>query len=412
MTTLEERQKRIDDAIALREPDRIPITAGGQCYAVYNAGFTVADVTYDFEKYEQAAIKYLLQYEPDAAGIGITTPGMGPVFELMQPKNMIWPGAPGARISDNSTHQFIEYPTLLEEDMSNFVLDYSGWLLEKGLPAVSGLLEPLKHWRLGGMGPGQDVSDFASMVSTPESKNMIETLWKINDMRNDIMMKTMELNRKFEEMGFPVTGGGFALVPFDNYSDHYRGTVETFLDFFEHRDVIEQFCDRNIEYVLNSITMQAQFSPGKWVFMPLHKGMDGFMDDEQYENLYWKYLRRMILHIIDVGMVPFVYTEGLYNSRVKFLKDVPPGKVVYSFETADAAYVKKELGGVACLQGFMPTYLLHYGTKQEVIDECKRLIDILAPGGGHIFTTGAGFDHAKPENIEAMFDTVKTYGKK
>jgi uroporphyrinogen-III decarboxylase len=59
-----------------------------------------------------------------------------------------------------------------------------------------------------------------------------------------------------------------------------------------------------------------------------------------------------------------------------------------------------------------PVYLLHYGTKQQVIDEVKRLIDILAPGGGYIFSTGAAHDNAIPENVEAMFDTVKTYGKK
>jgi uroporphyrinogen-III decarboxylase len=62
------------------------------------------------------------------------------------------------------------------------------------------------------------------------------------------------------------------------------------------------------------------------------------------------------------------------------------------------------------VSGFLPTYLLHYGTKQQVIDETKRLIDILAPGGGYILNATASFDHAKPENVEAMFATVKSYG--
>ena len=91
---------------------------------------------------------------------------------------------------------------------------------------------------------------------------------------------------------------------------------------------------------------------------------------------------------------------------------MPAGKVVYSFEEVDPVYAKQQLGKSACITGIFPIYLLHYGTKQQVIDEAKRLIDILAPGGGYIFATGAGFDHAKPENVEAMFDTVKTYGKK
>jgi len=90
---------------------------------------------------------------------------------------------------------------------------------------------------------------------------------------------------------------------------------------------------------------------------------------------------------------------------------VPKGKVVYAFEKADPVNVKKQLGDTACISGLFPCFLLHYGTKQQVIDEAKRLIDIMAPGGGFIFNTDAGFDHAKPENVEAMFDTVKNYGK-
>jgi len=113
-----------------------------------------------------------------------------------------------------------------------------------------------------------------------------------------------------------------------------------------------------------------------------------------------------------VGMIPYVYTEGPYNSRIKYLTEVPKGKVVISFEEVDPVYAKQQLGDIACIQGVFPIYLLHYGTKQQVIDEAKRLIDILAPGGGYIFSTGAGFDQAKPENVEAMFDTVKTYGKR
>ena len=45
-------------------------------------------------------------------------------------------------------------------------------------------------------------------------------------------------------------------------------------------------------------------------------------------------------------------------------------------------------------------------------DECKRIIDICAPGGGFIFETAYGMDYAKEENVEAMFDTVRNYGKK
>jgi len=414
MTLLEERKKRIDDAVALREPDRVPITATGQCYPIYNAGYTVADTLYDFDKQADSVIKFATQYEPDAASGGTTIPGHGPALELLRPKNLVWPGAPDGRISKNSTQQFIEYAVLLEEDMEYFMKDYTGWLLTKGYPAISELYEPFAQWEFARH--SVDAYNYSAgmldMLSTPASREMIQNIWKISDMLKEIFNKSIGLSMKLAELGFPVTIGGGALVPFDTYSDFYRGTLDTMMDLYEHPDVITSFIDRNIDHVLESISMQARYSPGKWVFMPLHKGMDSFLTDQQYKDYYWKHLQRMINHIIDVGMVPFVYTEGPYNSRVKYLTEVPKGKVVYSFEEVDPVYAKQQLGDTACIQGVFPIYLLHYGTKQQVIDEAKRLIDILAPGGGYIFTTGAGYDNAKPENVEAMYETVKTYGKK
>ena len=411
MGLLEERQKRIDDAIALREPDSVPIMAYGQCYPMYNAGYTTADALYEFDKYAKAMIKYVTQYNPDASGPAITTAGQGPLMELFRPKTMTWPGAPDGRISKNSIHQFIEFPILQEEDMDFFMADYTGWLLTKGYPAISGLFEPLADWDFNAHKIDTFTISPVRMLSTPAVREMMQTIWKLSDMLTDLDRKNMELNKKFIELGFPVVISARVLVPFDAYSDFHRGTLATMADLYERPEVIRQFIDRHIEKVLQAITRVSKIAPGKWIFMPLHKGMDTFLSDQHYGEIYWPHLRRMINHIIDVGMVPYVYTEGPYDTRIKFLSDVPKGKVVYGFEKVDPVNVKKALGDTACISGLFPCFLLHYGTKQQVIDEAKRLIDIMAPGGGYIFNTDAGFDHAKPENVEAMFDTVKTYGK-
>ena len=51
------------------------------------------------------------------------------------------------------------------------------------------------------------------------------------------------------------------------------------------------------------------------------------------------------------------------------------------------------------------------GDKQRVIDETKRMIDLLAPGGGYIMTNSLALDQVKTENMEAWKDTLFTYGK-
>ncbi len=75
------------------------------------------------------------------------------------------------------------------------------------------------------------------------------------------------------------------------------------------------------------------------------------------------------------------------------------------------AEAKKKLGGIACISGGFDAALLDWSTPEKVRDECKRIIDICAPGGGFIFETSCGLGNCKRENVVAMFDTVREYGK-
>ena len=71
--------KRVNDAIALREPDMVPIKPPADLFPVYNAGYTVAEVVYDttLGKMREAIIKYLNDFDPDAAPYGLYLCGRG-----------------------------------------------------------------------------------------------------------------------------------------------------------------------------------------------------------------------------------------------------------------------------------------------------------------------------------------------
>jgi hypothetical protein len=42
----------------------------------------------------------------------------------------------------------------------------------------------------------------------------------------------------------------------------------------------------------------------------------------------------------------------------------------------------------------------------------KYLVDTCAAGGGYLLDTGGSMESVKYENIVAMFDTARSYGKK
>ena len=114
----DEKVARVEAAIALKEPDRVPIMPSAALFPMLNAGYTVAEVIYDttLEKMTKSIVKYLLDFDPDSgAGVGFNYAGEGPMLELERPKNMRWAGMPGKIIDDNSIQQYIEFPTLLDD---------------------------------------------------------------------------------------------------------------------------------------------------------------------------------------------------------------------------------------------------------------------------------------------------------
>jgi hypothetical protein len=409
----DEKLKRINDAIALKEPDRVPIKPSPELFPVYNAGYTVAEVIYDttLGKMKNAVVKYLNEFDPDAAAdTGFIYAGEGPGMEMSAPKNMRWAGMPGHVIDDNSLQQYIEFPILLDEEFEEFFSDRTGWSLRKAAPRNSTLLEPLAG--LASEGRLGNAQAFAAQFSEPGFKRMVETLWKLNDFYTEFRKRAEALDEVVREMGYPkLNARMMAGVPFDRYSDSLRGTLLSLADLYTNTEYVERYIDEQFEKTIDMIKSTKGIDEGKHVFMALHKGMDGFMSDEHYRKYYWGHLQQIILAIIDSGKVPYIYTEGKYNSRLDCLKEVPPGKVFYHFEQVDMALAKKKLGGIACIAGGFPTTLLDWGTPAEVRDAVKRQLDDCAPGGGFMFETGCGLDKCKRENVEAMFETVREYGK-
>ena len=122
---LAEKNARNEAAIALREPDRVPIQIFGNIFAVVEAGYTMAEVIYDetLEKQKQSIINYLLTYDPDCAMGPDHLAGLGRAFEKLAPKFIDWAGRPGTKLDDNSLMQFVEFPILEEDEFDWFFSD-------------------------------------------------------------------------------------------------------------------------------------------------------------------------------------------------------------------------------------------------------------------------------------------------
>jgi len=74
--------------------------------------------------------------------------------------------------------------------------------------------------------------------------------------------------------------------------------------------------------------------------------------------------------------------------------------------------VKEHLKGKACVLGNIDcTYLLPFGTKEEVVASVQETIRRAAPGGGYILSSSNSIHPGcKGENVIAMFEAARKYG--
>lgn len=405
-----EKLKRVRDAVALKEPDRVPITPSISGVPFYlSESATYKDTYYDYPKAIEAIVQFYREFDADAYTFtGMTS---GRANEIAGSTMIDWPGRPGSIVSDYSTHQVMEHEYMLQEEYPELLSDFTGFMLRKYIPRAFPALAGLSS-----------ISFVPSIVLStkplaglyaPGAQDAFEKLRQIGECDAAAAAATGQLIKEVGEVGVPALFSGAGEAPFDILSDYYRGTVGMFKDQIDCPDLVEKACYLMADVQIASFErFRNADMPVKRVFFPLHKGMDKFMSPKQYEALYWKPMKKVMLALIELGVTPVLFAEGAYNTRLEFLADVPPGKVFYHFETIDLERAKKALAGIACFSGNFPVYLLERGTRQQVVDETKRIIDLCAPGGGYIFDTDKYIENVKRENMEAMFETVRSYGTK
>ena len=248
-------------------------------------------------------------------------------------------------------------------------------------------------------------------LSAPPLAQAFEAMAAAGRAVGEYVQSSVDLNMHLIHKGYPVWGSAVASSPFDDFADNIRGLINTVMDLKTDPELLAEAVDRYTQVSIPAAINLAKISHMDNVFIPLHLGIDEFMSPDDYNQYYWPPLKKLLLALTEADITPFVFCEGNYYTRLETLKDVPKGKVVYFFEKQDMAKAKNILGGTACIAGNLDTNLLTYGTKAQVEEETKRLLDICAPGGGYMMSNNISLDNCKRENLAAWYEAVEKYGK-
>lgn len=400
-----ERMERVRKTVALEQTDRVPFIPKTNAFMATTYGLNQYDAMKDMRNLIPCAKQYLTEFQPDVVW-PVANYAIDPC-ELLGAKFIRLPG-PSHGLPLNSGFQMLDGTYMEDEEFDEFLMDPTHFLVTKVMPRKYKALEPFAKLY------GREIYDMSVLMESaalaqPDLKEAVETFLRAGELYAKQIEYTGQFNQYVKNMGFPVRGGTI-LAPFDSYADSLRGLVQAVMDIKDYPDEVLAVTDRIEQMNTERAIAKAKARGDLFQFIPLHAAGDEFMSREDYATFYWPGLKRTIEKLIDAGIIPYVFCEGKYSTRLEFLKDIPKGKVVYMFEQIDIAAAKKELEGIACICGNLPTTLLATGTKEQVVDETKRLLDTCAPGGGFIMDCSIVMDSCKKENFAAWYETTLTYG--
>ncbi len=399
---------RFKDIVQMEKvPDRVPVLPFGIFMQPHLYGVTPYEAMYDTEKMLSAQLSFIKDYGPDY----YTTPvlvGYGKIFDILDYKQY---KLPGHGISEKSVYQYVEDEYMLADEYPALIQDPTDFWLRTLMPRAYGALDPLKM-----IAPFTDMWEVV-LVSTqmipfgiPPVQAALKALLDAGNEAMAWIQKIMGFEMQARGMGCPGCFGGATKAPFDILGDTLRGTRATMLDMYRRPDMVLKAVERLTPLAISQGVRGATMQGCPVVFIPLHKGADGFMSDAQFKEFYWPTLKAVILGLAAEGCVPFLFCEGSYNTRLEYLKELPEASCMWVFDRTDMARVKETIGKKLCIGGNVPSGLLLTGTPEEIKAYCKNLIDVAGKGGGYLMCTGTAMDEGKADNVHAMIDFTKEYG--
>jgi hypothetical protein len=405
-----ERVQLFRDAIELKKPARVPIAPWIGLYPLRYAGYTGHDAYYDRAKLATAWDKYHQDFQADGLAVSaVIIPGK--LFEILDFKMYQWPGN---GTPDDSSYQYTEKEWMKDNEYDLLINDPSSYWQRFYLPRMFAAFEPMQT-----LAPFTDLIEmpfdwpFFLPFALPAVKEMLQKMMAAGDLAMEWLQTVMAIDGKqIATLGIPGLAGGASKAPYDVLGDTMRGTRGLMLDKFRRPEKLLEACERLVPLLIDWGVRAADANRHPLVFIPIHKGADGFLSDADYRAMYWPTFKKVLLGLIEQGVVPLVFAEGAYNERLEAIHDpeIPAGRMIWMFDATDMREARKHLGGYQCFGGNVPGSLLTMGTPDRVDAYVKALIADVAGDGGFILGSGIVLDEADPACLKALIDAGRRYG--
>lgn len=374
MTLKQEREKLFLDLADGKIPKRVPVYMSFEAsYPILYAGYNLAVDQYNPDIVKKAIDITLADFESDNMPASVGSPAI---------INKIY----GSRKFIPSESGFFQHPniTAMEADeYDKFSNDPYKFIQEKVTPRIYSNI-------------------------TPEKRG--ETLFKANLAVQYLAKRTGSMNAELAEKHQRSTVCpmiGVVTAPFDVIGDNLRSFTDCLSDIRRYPQKVSEALEVITAMQIRELQKLPQPAPkGAKVFSALH--MPTFMRTKDFEKFWWPSYLKMSEAVVESGYTHLMFCEDDWNRFADHLTTLPKGnKCILNFEYMDPKLAKDKLGKDYILAGFYSLGTFAAKSPEECVDEAKKVLDIMAPGGNYMFRTDKAPIMATDMNIDSYKAVAK-----
>ncbi|MDR2741067.1 MAG: hypothetical protein LBB98_02815 [Treponema sp.] len=375
----QERNQVRSDLLAGKKPKRVFITPNFTMEAACGlANVNLIEAYYNMELFEKALTKVAETFYSDVfAARSIRFAG---IYQQLGAKNWI--------TGSSGTMQHPEIETMHAEDYDEFIAAPVKTLMEKFLPRVCTALDTDPVTR-----------GFKLAAAYGSYKNVFAA-------QNGIAGK---VSAQYGYVPGFITSQMIE-APFDFLSDQLRGFKAITMDIRRCPDKVKAAVEV-ITPLMIKMAVPAVMRPGLISFIPLHLGP--FINKKAFDELYWPSLENVVVELDKKGITCSLFVEQDWTRNAKFLERLP-NSTIMMMESGDPKCFTETVGKDHVFAGFYDPTITLSRSKEECIDEAKRLLDTCMKSDHFYFNFDKNVIDIKSVNVpklQAVLEWVRENGK-
>lgn len=368
--------ERIETAIRLGKPDRVPVIPIIDFFAARYGGITQHDMFFDLAKADLALEKTLRDLGP-IDGQNLTYAGLGRIMQVIFPTPPQLPGV--GDVPPDGQFQFVERSVMDSEEYRRMAES----------DPLRLLMENITKYHEEFRGPLGMVRAFRIIIS-------------------DTLKMRESIKRWLRKGVVSTVAYNITFTPMEYISLFLRSLNDFVLDIFRHPEELKAAARALMKPMIMQGMLMIGLSGVKAVFLGGNRTSATFLNPRQFEEFALPEWLEMSEHFARRGITVFLHLDSDWTPFFTYLKDFPRGRCVLCLDgSSDIFKAKEVLGDHMCIMGDVPASLLKLGEPEEVDAYCHRLITEIGTDGGFILSSGCTIPpDAKPENVKAMLQSV------